>query len=188
MNKLQEYVILNCSRELEEIKNRNIGGVYSILTLEEHALIYKYTEDGYESLNEKLRLSKGKDFSEFGKFLDKTLSKLSNYEDITYRSVDLTNNEWQKYIEAKENNGILVEHSFISASRSKAVAYEFGRSCQFRIFSRSGKDIGEFAKYGIHHPQNEKEILFRPNLKFEVLEVTKQGETTLITLEEVETK
>ena len=94
----------------------------------------------------------------------------------------------QKYIDAKENKGILVEHSFISASRSKAIAYQFGKSCQFRIVSKSGKNIEEFAKYGIHHLQNEKEILFRPNLKFEVLEVTKQDQKTLITLEEVERK
>jgi|GEM_PF-6688178 hypothetical protein len=86
------------------------------------------------------------------------------------------------------NELLLVEHSFISASRSKAIAYEFGKRCQFRILSRTGKNIEEFAKYGVHHPQNEKEILFRPNLKFEVLEITKQDQKTLITLAEVKRK
>lgn len=53
------------------------------------------------------------------------------------------------------------------------------------IFSRTGKSVEEFAKYGTYHPQNEKEILFRPNLRFKVLQVTKQDAKTLITLEEV---
>jgi len=44
------------------------------------------------------------------------------------------------------NELLLVEHSFISASRSKAIAYEFGKRCQFRILSRTGKNIEEFAK------------------------------------------
>ncbi|HEY8782805.1 MAG TPA: ADP-ribosyltransferase [Mucilaginibacter sp.] len=181
VTKLLQYVITNCSREFEEVKSRNISDV---LSFEEQAIIYKYTEDGYERLNERLRISKGKEFSQFGKFLDKALAKLPNYEDVTYRAVDLTNTELQKYIDAKENNSILVEHSFISASKSKAIANGFGKSCRFRIFSRSGKNIEEFAKYGINHPQNEKEILFRPNSRFKVLEVTKYEQYTLITLEE----
>jgi len=56
------------------------------------------------------------------------------------------------------------------------------------IYSRTGKNIEAFAKYGIYYPQNEKEILFRPNLRFKVLQVTKQHHKTLITLEEIEKK
>jgi len=183
MTKLEEYVRNYCSRELIEARKKSATIGY--LSSEEHALIYKYTEDGYESVNEKLRLSDGRDYSDFGKFLDRTLAKLPDYEDIAYRAVNLTPFEMQKYLDAYANNSILVEHSFISASKSQAVAYEFGNSCQFRIFSRSGKDIEAFAKYGTHHPQNEREVLFRPNCRFEVLEVTKRDNKTLITLEEV---
>jgi hypothetical protein len=187
-NKVLDYVIFNCSREFEEVKSRNVEDINNILSLEEQTLIYKYTEDGYEGLNERLRISKGKDFSEFGKLLNKTVAKLSNYEGITYRAADLTNNEIQKYIKAKEKNSILVEHSFISTSKSKEIAYGFGKSCQFRIFSRSGKEIEGFAKYGVNHPQNEKEVLFRPNLRFRVLEITNHERYALITLEECEKK
>jgi len=185
MNKLQEYVFLNCSRELEEVKRSHIVNVKSQLSLEECTLIYKYSEDGYEHLNERLRISKGKDFSEFGILLDQTLAKLPNYEDITYRAIDLTDNEMLRYIDARRNNTTLVEYSFISASRSKTVAYQFGKTCQFRIFSRSGKNIEEFTKYGNHHPQSEQEVLFRPNLNFKVLEVIKQSEKTIVTLFEI---
>ncbi|MDR3697876.1 ADP-ribosyltransferase [Mucilaginibacter sp.] len=89
-----------------------------LLTIEEQTLIYKYTEDGYETLNEKLRISKGKELSQFGKFLDKTIAKLPNYEGIAYRSAKLIDSELKKYIEAKENIGILVEHLFLQVSRN----------------------------------------------------------------------
>jgi hypothetical protein len=52
------------------------------------------------------------------------------------------------------------------------------------IIGKSGKEIEKFAKYGEHHPQNEKEVLFRPNIRFKVLEITKSDNYTLITLEE----
>jgi hypothetical protein len=185
MTALLEYVNNNYSKELNEVKNSPIAKVDSNLSLEERTLIYKYTEDGFEYLNEILRLSGGKKTTEFGKLLDKTLSKLPNYEDILYRSADLTVFEMQKYLDAFKNNGILVEHSFISTSKSKAIAYGFGKNCHFRILSRTAKNVEAFAKYGVHHPQNEKEVLFKPNSKFRVLEITNSGEATLITLEEV---
>ncbi|GAA3976196.1 ADP-ribosyltransferase [Mucilaginibacter dorajii] len=183
MKKLDEYVHQYCSRELIEVQKKLVNT--DLLRLEEHALIYRYTEDAYETLNEQLRLSGGQNSSDFGKFLNKTLAKLPDYEDIVYRAVNLTAFELQKYLDAYSNNTILVEHAFISASKSKAIAYQFGNSCQFRIFSRNGKDIEAFAKYGLYHPQNEKEVLFKPNSRFIILEVTKQGDKTLITLEEV---
>ncbi len=180
MTNLEKYVHHYCSRELKETQNRLVG--VDQLSFEEQALIYKYTEDGYEAVNEKLRITKGKGSSDFGKFLDRTLAKLPNYEDIAYRAANLTAGELQRYLDAKANDIIIIEYPFISASKSKMIANQFRNNCQFRVFSRSGKDIEAFAKYGTSHPQNEKEILFRPNCKFRVLEVTKQGHKTLITL------
>ena len=185
MTKLVAYVCKNYTRELDEVKNSEIANVFSDLSIEERTIIYKYTEDGYAGLNETLRHTTGKEITEFGRFLDKTISKLPDYVGITYRCVDLTDHELQKYFNAKTNNTILVEHSFISASKSKFIAYEYGRNCQFRIISKTGKEIEAFAKYGSHHPQNEKEILFHPNCKFKVLEITKNDQQTLITSEEV---
>lgn len=185
MSKLQKYVSVNCPRELNEVRNSAIADVDSKLSIEERTLIYKYTEDGYENLNENLRISEGREISEFGRLLKKTIDKLPDYQDLCYRSVNLTPHEFQKYSNAKNNNGILVEHSFISTSKSKAIAYGFGKNYQFRIFSRTGKLIEEFAKFGKHHPQNEKEVLFKPGTKFSVLEITIVDQSTLITLEEI---
>lgn len=186
--RLNRYVAENLSRELAEVKRRNTEKANTVLSLEEQALIYKYTEDGYLGLNEKLRNSEGKEISSFGELLNNVISKLPNYEDFVYRAASLSLLALKKYKEAKEKNLILVEHSFISCSKSKAIAYQFGKNCQFTIVSRTGKDIEEFAKYGIGDPQNEKEILFRPNLRLRVLEITKEGAKTLIRLEELETK
>ena len=61
----------------------------------------------------------------------------------------------------------------------------YGKSCQFTIISQTGKDIEKFTKYGFHSGQNEKEILFRPNRKFAVLEVSKLEGSTLILMEEL---
>ncbi len=88
------------------------------MSIEERTLIYKYTEDGYESLNEKLRVSEAKELTVLGKFLVNAIAKLPDYEDITYRAADLTANELKKYLDAQKNNSILVEHSFISTSKS----------------------------------------------------------------------
>jgi hypothetical protein len=186
-NELRDYVSFTFPRELAEVKNSAISKIDGVLSIEERTLIYKYTEDGYEELNEQLRISKGKEYTKFGRMLDSTLSRLPNYEDVVYRAANLTPNELQKYLEAKNNKAILVEHSFISASKSKNIAYGFG-SCQFLIISKSGKDIELFAKYGFHHPQNEKEVLFRPNLGFRVLDITKEDKYTLIVLEESKIK
>jgi predicted house-cleaning noncanonical NTP pyrophosphatase (MazG superfamily) len=166
MTKLEAFVHENYQREFDEVRKGPIADVETVLTTEERTLIYKYTEDGFAYLNEFLRKNHGQEITEFGKLLDKVLSKLPNYVDIVYRVVDLTNYELEKYSVAETNNSILVEHSFVSASRSKFIAYEFGKSCQFRIFSKRGKQIESFAKYGIHHPQSEKEVLFRPNCRF----------------------
>ena len=183
--KLVQYVVEKLSRELKEVTQRNIREEEKLLSFEEQTLIYKYTEDGYDGLNTRLRANTGVNDSEFGKYLDRTLSKLHNYEGIVHRAVNLTNAELQKYKDAKENSGILVEYSFISTSKSKFIAYQFGKSCRFRIFSKHGKDIEDFAKYGSAHPQNEKEVLFRPNTRFRVLDITIEKDYTLITLEEV---
>jgi hypothetical protein len=47
------------------------------------------------------------------------------------------------------------------------------------------KEIELFTKYGFGSGQNEKEVLFRPNRRFNILEVTKSKSVTLILMEEV---
>ena len=117
--------------------------------------------------------------------LENTLRKLPNYKGLVFRSANLTDAELERYEDAYEKNTILVEHSFISTSKSIGIANMYGKGCQFTIISITGKEIEKFTKYGFYSCQNEKEILFRPNRKFTVLEVTKLNDSTLILMEEV---
>jgi hypothetical protein len=184
-NKLAKYVNSYLQKELAELKISPIANAASTLTLEERTLIYKYSEDGYEDVNRLLRNSKGKDKTEFAVFLDSALKKLPDYFGPVYRTANLTDAELKIYEEAEKKNAILVEYSFISTSKSIVTANMFGKSCRFTIISRTGKEIEKFAKYGAHSGQNENEVLFRLNRKFEVLEVTKRNGITFIIMEEI---
>jgi hypothetical protein len=186
-SKLVKYVEDYLGYELNAISSGPIAQVKSVLSLAERALIYKYSADGYESVNEALRKSRGKDNTTFGELLGITLKKLPDHKGLVYRNVNLSSAELAVYIDACEKSTILVEHSFISASRSISVASMFGGNCRFTMISQSGKAIEEFAKYGIDSGQNEREVLFGPNSKFDVLEVTKMNDHTLIIMEEVNT-
>lgn len=70
MDKFAKYVHRELENELKEFLNSNKKDNYSFLTVEQKVLVYKYTFDDYEVLNEQLRVNKGKEDSEFGKLLD----------------------------------------------------------------------------------------------------------------------
>jgi hypothetical protein len=151
-------------REIREIEN-NIGlNAIPDLTVYEKAIIFKYSDDGYEDLNERLRLSERKDISDFGILLDECLSKLSDYRGIVFRGVEMTYNELDKYRLAFINKKSVTEHFFLSTSESKAKAYEWSRGnykVLFRILSKIGKVVESVTKY-----KTEKEILFRYDSDF----------------------
>jgi hypothetical protein len=58
----EEYAKEYLTREIQEIENSNRLNVLTDLTVYEKAIIYKYSEDGYLDLNERLRVSEGKIF------------------------------------------------------------------------------------------------------------------------------
>ena len=87
------YVTTHLQSELKIVKNGPIALVESPLTLEERTLIYKYSEDGYETVNRSLRNSKGKNNTKFGNLLECILKKLPDYKGLVYRSVDLKTEE-----------------------------------------------------------------------------------------------
>ena len=151
-------------REIKEIEKSHRLNVLTELTVYEKAIIYKYSEDGYLDLNEKLRLSEGKDISIFGLLLDECLSKLADYQDVVYRGVEMSYNELDKYRLAFDDKITITEHFFLSTSESKAKAYEWSKGnykVLFRILSKRGKSIESVTKYKV-----EKEILFRYNSDF----------------------
>lgn len=76
----EEYAKEYLFREIKEIETSNRLNVLTGLSVYEKAVILKYSVDGYEDLNEKLRLSKGENISVFGMLLDECLSKLPDYQ------------------------------------------------------------------------------------------------------------
>ena len=86
-----------------------------------------------------------------------------------------------KILENWLNNSSSLEESYV---KDKKVADQFGTHFQFKIHSKNGRDIEKISEFG-----NEKEVLFKSNTKFKVLNFEKNifdGYTeTLIELFEI---
>ncbi|RYU91051.1 ADP-ribosyltransferase [Emticicia agri] len=144
-------------------------------------MIYKYTDDGFESLNEQLRESKGEKISDFGEHLKNVLEKIPSEPEgnLAFRGAYLTQKQLDYYINAFNNDENIEEYSFISASTSELVAWQFGK-VRFRIFCDNWKNISPLAKF-----INEKEVVLCYGKKFRVLDYDFQNgihEFTMIEL------
>ena len=56
---VEEYATTYLENEIRIIENSYGKNVLTQLNVFEKAIIYKYTEDGFDDLNESLRISKG---------------------------------------------------------------------------------------------------------------------------------
>ncbi len=183
MRELEEYVQSQLENELK-IVHRSFAQSLTKISAEEKAIIFKYTDDGYDSLNEKLRDSKGTKISEYGEHLESVLSKLDCYEGVVYRGTKSISHKLAKYWRAYVTKEVITEYAFVSASRKKGVARQFG-TILFEILSKNGKLIENISKFGLVSGQNEYEILFHRNSKFLITGFEKQDIYTLITMEEI---
>ncbi len=183
LNKVDVYAQSYLNKELQEVSKSGRNVESSNLSLAEKSIIFKYSNDGYDSVNQNLRATYGKGNTEFGKLLFRCLSKLPNFSGLVYRGVTLTKYELNGYIKAFENNQPVTELTFVSTSKSRSIANEYGNTL-FIIHSKTGKEIERIAKFGFHNPPNEREVLFKPNRKFRVLNVAFDDKTTII-MEEI---
>ena len=167
---LKAYCQNKLLKECQEIKASERNVLHPELNLYEKALIYKYSSDGYVELNKKLRSSKGKNSTDFGKLLANALEKIDNYTSTVYRKVQLTKTQQKVYKEALHNNSFVKEPTFSSTSKVRDLAMLFPGNTLFIINSKTGKDIEKITKFGYKDVHNEYEVLFLPNRKFEVLE------------------
>ena len=159
----EEYALDLLESEIKIINNSDRKNVFPELSVFEKAIILKYSENGYEDLNEKLRTSQENNISPFGFLLADCLKKLPNFVGNVYRSVTLTKKELKDYENAFVNNQILIKHFFISTSRSASFANQFGTT-RFEIFTKSGKDIEKLSKY-----TDEKEVIILYNCHFRLV-------------------
>lgn len=181
---IKKYVENNFKKELREVSNSFRSKELNVLNDYEKTIIYKYSEDYYEFVNTNLRESKGKNIDDFSNFLIKSLKKLSDFKLLCYRSANLTSSEIKKYTSALKKKNTIIEYSFVSCSKSRLLANMFPANVTFIIHSKSAKEVEKVAKYGINSGQNEKEVIFLPNTKFEVLDIEQNEGKYVIYLQE----
>lgn len=185
MNKAERYAKDYLQQEIREIEISERNNELPQLSLYEKAVIYKYSEDGYEGVNELLRTYKGSKSTNFGIAVDYCLSKLNSFSGLVYRCVELTPFELKQYAHAYQTGKPIKEFAFISTSKSRLIAMGYNKNTLFVILSKTGKEIEKIAKFGIHNPSNEKEVLFKAGRSFNVVGITKEGKQTLITMREI---
>jgi len=179
---IEKYATKHLSREIQLIESSEERmNALPELTVYEKAIIFKYSEDGYEDLNEKLRQSEGKDISDFGILLDECLSKLPDYQGIVFRGVNLPKYLIEEYFIKFERKQKITENAFLSTSLKTSEAYKYG-TIVLQIFSRTGKSVASVSRYPY-----EKEILFRYNCQFEIVSINfdKKDDKYFIVLEEI---
>lgn len=183
MQAAKTYVENYLSHEKEAFIRRGIGLEEDGLTIYDKVLIYKYSLDGYEALNEALRESKTHPMASL---LNDALKKLPDYRGFVFRGAVLTTLKKQEYKRKLEQKMFLEEAGFLSTSLSRNIANQFNRSdILFKIYSFHGKPIEQYSFHGLSNPFNEREVLFRSNTRFDILDIEKSAGTMLITLEEI---
>ena len=173
---------------------RKVFSDAEILAKEEIAVIYAYSEDRYEGLNEQLRRDFGEIKTEFARELNAILEKLPNFEGQVFKGASLSKSRFAVYENAYAHDTFVTNYAFDSTSKSELIAKAFMRNSRtdvkilFVIFSKFGKDIETYSKYDSLSGQNEKEVLFRPNANFQVLSIDyadKTNDFITITLNEI---
>ena len=172
---VEEYAIAYLQQEIQLVKDRQ----EPLLTNFEKAIIFKYSVTGYEDVNEQLRLNQGQNLPLFAQLLNECLSKLPDHEGVVYRGEDLSQKQAEIYISAFEKDEIITKSQFCSSSRSKETAYMFGKT-SIKIYSKTGKKIEHIANFGMNDSQNEREVLFRCNTNFEVVDISQDERGNLL--------
>ena len=188
MTNLKRFAQKHLQSEIDIILRSERINVLLELTIEEKAIIYKYTDDDFTHLgiNKQLRDSKGQNIPDLAKYLAHVLPKIESYVGIVYRSTDLPESIFQEYQSALLNKTIITEYAFLSATQSEYIAKEgYANDFLFKIFSKNGKPIEKLSKFGNYSFDNEFEVVFIKGSQFKVLGIEKYQNYTLIILKEV---
>lgn len=185
---LHAYVSAHLPTALRAVQTGRRATAHPELTLPDKALIYHYSEDGYETLNQHLHTTGGHNTSLFGVGLAAALAKLPPYSGEASSGVYLSPDQLQQYRACAQDGQPVSWPAFLSASLRIAIARQylhvFRKNCLFSIQSRTGRLIEQVSKFGIDG-QNEYEVLFVPNTRFEVLEVADETDYIRIVLDEL---
>lgn len=167
------------------------------LTAHEKALVYHYTHQGSAEIKIPVRESNGLLLEPLGQGLAAVIDKLPPHSGVVY-SAELWNEDELRTLQlaAATSNPFHVNKkrwpTFLSASTLKRVAnrhltsYGGEKNCLLQIFSQTGRYIDDLSYHGRHghDPADpEKEVLFLPNTRFEILDVRFDSATNIAEIE-----
>lgn len=179
---LEEYVKQYLPIALKSIIETSKINELPNLTIYEKAIIFAYTDatiNQHQKLNEQLWASEGEEMSDFGYYLERTLSKLDAYKGLVFRGARSTYCDVERYKKASKDKTFVTEYHFLSASKLQITAQGFG-NILFRIYAKNAKEIEYVSKH-----RKEQEILFQKCTTFKVVYVSDNGFSTIITLKEI---
>lgn len=153
--------------ELEKIFDGYKETIFSDCSNKERCadgLINSYTAGRYDGeFNHALRTGVGRhEFFEMAKVIEQALCIAPTYEGIVYRGIDVK----LKY----EEGSIVRFSSFLSTSKERQIAENFGTATLYIIRSRTGFDVSKISMF-----DHEKEVLFPMNIQFRITKVTKKN-------------
>lgn len=180
---LNEYVELKYPDALNAIRESKSAKEVTELTEHEKAIIYAYSDEGYE-INAELRKFRELVTPEFAVHLNAALAKLPSTKAVVHRGIWRIDSVLKMYQNAFQTGDVLIEYGFTSASRSRGIAEQFGEII-LDIFSENGKSIEKFAKFGTSTFDNEEEVLFKSSSMFRVTGIKEKNNLIIISLEEI---
>ncbi len=180
---LNEYIELKYEEALNAIRTSDSAKEVTELTEYEKAIIYAYSDEGYE-VNAELRKFREVVTPEFAVHLNAALAKLPDTKMSVYRGIWRIASVLEMYQNALETDSILIEYGFTSASKSRSIAEQFGEII-LHIASENGKSIEKFTKFGASAYDNEQEVLFKSSSAFRVLDIREKNNLIIIDLEEI---
>lgn len=149
------------------------------LTKDDVYAINTYTSSEAYTINDALRNGYELDerLTKIVEDLSKALKKMPTYDGVVNRSLFFNNQkEYDTFINTLYNSGIIEFNSFLSTAKD---VYDENEDIRLIIKSKNGKDISMFN-------ENEQEVLFDRNSKFEVTDVYTENNKVFFELEEIE--
>jgi hypothetical protein len=186
----EEHKFTQARKTQEAIQRviEQLAKLYPEVPNTELAAIHHYTKSGgnYRQLNKQMENGTLTDFNRAAQTLiTQGLEKLPVYHGMVYRGMIIKRDVFDKAF-AGEKGDIIKHNRFISSSMDKHIAKQFASHTPLKkneisvfveIQSKNGRNISKISeKNGTFVHENQKEILFLNNTKFEILEKTYNGD------------
>lgn len=167
---LKQHDIAKTTAPVEKLKNVSKNdtitpsNLLDKLNKDEKYAVNKYIGSTSYKINEKLRLNLPLDNEDrkLIEHLDKALDKMDNYNGIVTRSVWINSEDIPYFMKDYKVNQITSSNAYMSTTCGET--YNPEARIQMFINSKTGKDLRKFNN-------EEQEILFKRNTKFNVLKV-----------------